>query len=534
MVAAKDEQQGGDEAPWWPRKGVEVVIPSHVGSYDRKGDPDNYIHLFETRFVCKNREKEKSLEPLSPDLPTTYKGLTEKTYTWIKVKEVATNGALNDHREGFDRYIGQTMAIGKKLPTNVKRKLQDLLRSNTNIFTWTYANMIGISRTIMVEGKPFNIEHGLNKHKHIEPVKQKKRSLAPYQNEAICKEVEELMKADILREVKYQTWVSNLVMVKKDNGKWKMCIDFIDVNKACPKDYYPLPEDNQKIESLSKFGLKFFLDAYKGYHQIQMAKGDEEKMDFFTKKGLGILISFTLVYHPQANGEVEVTNRYIVKGIERILRKNHQGWVYELPHVLWAHIITPKSNNRETSFSLTYGFEAIVPIEISVETKRVKEFKAKLNEKRHREDLDIFKERREIASIREAYYKQKMERYYNKHGRICLNFIFLIPRSGGIRYVLYYIRVKEDRKPRRCGESFCGLHWMPEKHACKFDFKAAGRVVIEKHNPLCVADKLEGRICLNFIFLIPCFGGIRRTKVNLEKNVLTWSPKAKSCPCGQS
>nr|GEW56296.1 putative zinc finger A20 and AN1 domain-containing stress-associated protein 8 [Tanacetum cinerariifolium] len=80
----------------------------------------------------------------------------------------------------------------------------------------------------------------------------------------------------------------------------------------------------------------------------------------------------------------------------------------------------------------------------------------------------------------------------------------------------------------KCGESFCGLHRMPEKHACKFDFKAAGRVAIEKHKPLC------GRICLNFIFLIPRSGGIRRTKENLEKNVLTWSPKAKSCPCGQS
>nr|GEW80725.1 reverse transcriptase domain-containing protein [Tanacetum cinerariifolium] len=276
------------------------------------------------------------VEFLSADLPTTYKGLIEKTYTWIKAKEVATNGAPNDHREGFNRYTGQTMAIGKKLPTNVKRKLQDLVRSNTDIFTWTYANMIWISKTIVVEGKPFNTEHGLNKHKHMEPVKQKKRSLVPDRNDAICKEVEEHMKADILREVKYQTWVSNPIM-------------------------------------------------------------------------LGILISFTLVYHPQANGEVEVTNQDIVKGMERILRKNHQGWVYELPQVVWVYIITSKSSNEETSFSLTYGFEAIVPIEISVETKRVKEFKVKLNEKRHREDLDIFKERREITSIREAYYKQKME-----------------------------------------------------------------------------------------------------------------------------
>ncbi|GJW05432.1 reverse transcriptase domain-containing protein [Tanacetum coccineum] len=129
---------------------------------------------------------------------------------------------------------------------------------------------------------------------------------------------------------------------------------------------------------------------------------------------LGVYQSFTSVYHPQANGQVEVTNRDIIKGMEQRLGKNHQGWVDELPQVLWAHRTSPKSNNGETPFSLTYGSEAVVPIEISVETERVKEFKVRNNDKRRREDLDILEERREITFIREAHYKQKLERYYNK------------------------------------------------------------------------------------------------------------------------
>nr|GFA41095.1 reverse transcriptase domain-containing protein [Tanacetum cinerariifolium] len=130
---------------------------------------------------------------------------------------------------------------------------------------------------------------------------------------------------------------------------------------------------------------------------------------------IGIYESFTLVYHPQANGQVEVTNRDIIKGMERILENNHQGWVDELPQVLWAHKTSPKSNNGETPFSLTYDSEAIVPIEICVETERVKEFNVRKNEKRRREDLDILEERREITFIREVHYKLKLERYYNKH-----------------------------------------------------------------------------------------------------------------------
>ncbi|GJW32381.1 reverse transcriptase domain-containing protein [Tanacetum coccineum] len=96
------------------------------------------------------------------------------------------------------------------------------------------------------------------------------------------------------------------------------------------------------------------------------------------------------------------------------LGRTHQGWVDELPQVLWAHRTTPKSSNGETPFSLVCGSEAVVPIKISMETKRIKEFKARQNEKKHKEDLDILEEIREIASIKEAYYKQKLEGYYNK------------------------------------------------------------------------------------------------------------------------
>ncbi|GKD36430.1 reverse transcriptase domain-containing protein [Tanacetum coccineum] len=132
---------------------------------------------------------------------------------------------------------------------------------------------------------------------------------------------------------------------------------------------------------------------------------------------LKILQAFTSVYHPQANGQVEVTNREIVTGMERRLGKIHQGWVDKLPQVLWAHRTTPKSSNRETPFSLVYGSEAVIPIEISVETRRIQDFNPMKNKKRRMEDLDILEERRKIASIKEAHYKKKLEKYYNKQVR---------------------------------------------------------------------------------------------------------------------
>ncbi|GKC10043.1 reverse transcriptase domain-containing protein [Tanacetum coccineum] len=75
-------------------------------------------------------------------------------------------------------------------------------------------------------------------------------------------------------------------MVRKHDNSWRMCVDFKDLNKACPKDGYPLPEIDWKVESLCGFPFKCFLDAYKGYHQIQMAKEDEEKTAFITNQGI--------------------------------------------------------------------------------------------------------------------------------------------------------------------------------------------------------------------------------------------------------
>nr|GEW26623.1 reverse transcriptase domain-containing protein [Tanacetum cinerariifolium] len=102
----------------------------------------------------------------------------------------------------------------------------------------------------------------------------------------------------------------------------------------------------------------------------------EGMFPIFCKK-LGTLQASMSVYHPQENGHVEVTNREIIKGMERRLGKAHQAWIDELPQVLWAHRTTPNSSNGETPFSLVYGSKAVIHIEISVETKRVQDFDPK-------------------------------------------------------------------------------------------------------------------------------------------------------------
>ena len=87
------------------------------------------------------------------------------------------------------------------------------------------------------------------------------------------------------KRVLHPTWLANPVVVRKANGKWRLCIDYTDINKACPQEPFPLPCIDQIVDSTVGCDLLSFLDAYSGYHQIFMTKEDEEKTAFITPCG---------------------------------------------------------------------------------------------------------------------------------------------------------------------------------------------------------------------------------------------------------
>jgi hypothetical protein len=154
----------------------------------------------------------------------------------------------------------------------------NFLHKNMEVFAWSHEDMPGIS--------PEEIVHILNVDPDMKPVKQKKRKFAPERVEAIAVEVEKLLKAQFIQEVYYPDWLANVVLVKKSNGKWRMCVDFTDLNKACPKDSFPLPRIDALVDSTSGYELLSFMDAFSGYNQILMHPKDREKTAFITDQGL--------------------------------------------------------------------------------------------------------------------------------------------------------------------------------------------------------------------------------------------------------
>jgi hypothetical protein len=145
-------------------------------------------------------------------------------------------------------------------------RLVDFLKVNLDVFAWIPSDMKGIPREV--------VEHKLNIKPGSKPVKQCLRCF----NDEKCKEIgEEIMKLfseGFIREVFHPEWLANPVLVKKKNKKWRMCVDYTNFNKACPKDPFPLPRIDQVVDSTAGCKTLCFLDAYSGYHQIAMCIAD--------------------------------------------------------------------------------------------------------------------------------------------------------------------------------------------------------------------------------------------------------------------
>ena len=172
----------------------------------------------------------------------------------------------------------RTTRIGTLASWSVRQALTAFLRANQDVFAWSHEDMPGIDPSIMV--------HKLNVSSSFPPVRQKKRVFAQERDKATAEEIRKLLEADFIREVYYPDWLANVDMVKKANGKWRMCVDFTDLNKACPKDSYPLPRIDTLVDLIARNQLLSFMDDFSGYNPIKMEEADQEKTYFVTSQGL--------------------------------------------------------------------------------------------------------------------------------------------------------------------------------------------------------------------------------------------------------
>ena len=167
--------------------------------------------------------------------------------------------------------------ISSSLSPDERSRLIDLLRSYLDVFSWSFEDMSGLDSSI--------VQHHLPILPHARPVKQKLRRLHPRWSLQVKEEIQKQLSVGFLLVAEYPEWLANVITVPKKDGKVRFCVDFHDLNKASPKDDFPLPHIDMLVDSTAGHSMLSFMDGFSRYNQIMMAPEDMEKTSFIIEWG---------------------------------------------------------------------------------------------------------------------------------------------------------------------------------------------------------------------------------------------------------
>ncbi|KAK9034176.1 hypothetical protein V6N11_050351 [Hibiscus sabdariffa] len=156
--------------------------------------------------------------------------------------------------------------IGTTISAEARRNLTELLYEYRDIFAWTYQDMPGLDESFAMHRLPIKPE--------CKPVQQKLRRMKPEMLLKIRDEVKKQLDAGFLQTVTYSAWVANIVPVPKKDEKVRMCVDYRDLNRASPKDNFPLPHIDTLVDNTAGHSYFSFMEGFSGYNQIKMCPDD--------------------------------------------------------------------------------------------------------------------------------------------------------------------------------------------------------------------------------------------------------------------
>ncbi|KAK1614114.1 hypothetical protein QYE76_019631 [Lolium multiflorum] len=250
--------------------------------------------------------------------------------------------------------------ISRKLDPQLRSQMIALLKEYPDCFAWDYTEMPGLDRSI--------IEHRLPLKKGFRPFQQRARQMKAEILEEVKKEIEKMLAAGFIRPCRYAEWISSIVPVEKKDGRWRVAIDFRDLNRATPKDEYPMPVAETLINAAAGHKVLSFMDGNAGYNQIFMAPEDIHKTAFRVPGAVGlfeyVVMTFGLknagatyqramnyIFHDLIGKLVEIyIDDVVVKSVSM------EGHLEDLRHVLdRTRKFGLRMNPKKCAFGVTAG-----------------------------------------------------------------------------------------------------------------------------------------------------------------------------------
>jgi hypothetical protein len=281
--------------------------------------PKGVITVFGDQQEARNKEKGHT-----PGQTNVYqlKSPEEERKPYIEAKrdkekiEIAVDGETK--KVHLDDMPDRAVTIGVHLTPEEENEIIRFLNKNKDVFAWSAKDLQGVDRDI--------IEHTLETDEKIPPKKQRLRKMSEEKVKAVEAEVQRHQDAKVIREVLYPLWLANIVSVKKKNGKWRMCADFTDLNKACKKNDFRLERVDKIMDDAGNSGMLSLLEMFSGYHQIRVRREDEEKTSFITPFGM-----FCFVRMPEVLKNAGCTfSRMIAIVLHPQLRRNILAYVDDI------------------------------------------------------------------------------------------------------------------------------------------------------------------------------------------------------------
>nr|KYP52792.1 Transposon Ty3-I Gag-Pol polyprotein [Cajanus cajan] len=285
----------------------------NIDRYDGTTDPDEHVDLYITQVNLTNEDA-----IMCRVFSTSLKGAVLNWYTQLPMESIdnfdtlvrqftvqyatsrphhVTSAALASLRQGDDESLRAFMEFFVSISVKIR---------NLNLEVALHAMLMALKPgpfvATLCRRSPLDMD-GLRAQA------TGKQKVNGERREAIITETQKLLNVGFIHEVRYTTWLANMVLVKKSLGKWRMCVDYTDLNKACPKDSYPLPSIDRLVDGASGHTLLSFLDAYSRYNQIMMYPPDEVYTSFITDHANFCyrVMPFGLkVFHQQIGRNMEV------------------------------------------------------------------------------------------------------------------------------------------------------------------------------------------------------------------------------------
>ncbi|PKI43771.1 hypothetical protein CRG98_035838 [Punica granatum] len=204
-----------------------------------------------------------------PEIEESLRHLEDHQITSVEPTEEIKVGTKEEPR---------TLKIGIALDPTQQTRMIDFLKEYQEVFAWSYADMPGLDPSIVEHFLPLDTEKFSPKRQQL---RRQRASLLLRIKEEVVKQIN----VGFLEVCNYSEWVANIVPVEKKDGRVRVCVDYRDLNKASPKDNFPLPHIDVLVDNTARHTLFSFMDGFSGYNQIRMAEKDKLKTTFTTMWG---------------------------------------------------------------------------------------------------------------------------------------------------------------------------------------------------------------------------------------------------------